>query len=551
MTWLSVATTVAPTAAPRTGTPAPEPPTTTSSSPRTVIALGGPVVMHSQALDRIAQHTGVQPTRVGGTDRYDTAARLSRRAHPDSADTVLIASGQDFPDALAAAPLATRPGTTLLLVGSDVVPEVVAEELVRLAPQAVTVLGGAAAVSPQVVDRLARLTGVTPSRLAGVDRYTTAAAISRAAHPEPTDTVYLATGQQWADALAAAPAVDARDGALLLTRPDGLPDATNAELRRLAPEQVYVLGGAAAVGDPVLAAVRSTTGLHPQRLAGPDRYATAQAIDRHARPGGAATVYAATGLDWPDALAAGPAVAADDAALTLVDTTVHWPAPDTAAAIGAAAGREGHVSFAVIGTDGTMTGHDPQRTVAAASTLKVMFLAAYLRQPTVADRALTAADRALLEPMITASANDPATTIADLLGAAPLHHLAAEAGMQDFAYTRPWGNTRTSARDQARLLWRLADLLPDRHRDYALDLLTRVVPDQRWGIGQLDLPGWQVGFKGGWGSATGSVDHQVVRLQRREGTTVAAAVMTTANPSHAYATDTLRTVFAALLHTLP
>lgn len=98
---------------------------------------------------------------------------------------------------------------------------------------------------------------------------------------------------------------------------------------------------------------------------------------------------------------------------------------------------------------------------------------------------------------------------------------------------------------------RLPQLLPDRHRAYALDVLTRIVPEQRWGIGQLDLPGWQVHFKGGWGSGTGSVDHQVVRLQREDGTAVAVALMTTSSPSHTYATDTLEAVFAQLLATLP
>lgn len=525
-------------------------PARSAPAAREALALGGAVTMHAQAIERITAITSVAPVRVAGEDRFGTAVALSRRTHPDGADVVYVATAWAFADALAAAPLVTRDGAGLLLVGRDGVPPVVAAELARLAPRRVVVLGGPSAVSDGVAARIAEITGRAPERLAGVDRYATAASISRAAHPGGAERVYLATGEDWADALAAAPAVDAHDGALVLTARESLSAATMEELTRLHPSEVVVLGGPAAVPEKVLAQVESVTAVAPARLAGATRYETAQAIGEHARPDGAEVVYAATGLDWADALAAAPGIGADDGALLLVDTTVRW-SPELEGAIATAAARVGTTSLAVIGTDGVLVGHRPDRPVAAASTLKVMFMAAYLRQPSVRDRDLTAADLSLLEPMITRSENDPGTVIANQLGPDPLYELAAEAGMQDFAYTRPWGNTTTSARDQARLMLHLEQLLPERHRAYAIDLLTRVVPEQRWGIGRLELPGWRVHFKGGWGAGTGSVDHQVVLLRRREGTAVALAVMTTANASHADGQATLEAVFRDLLVTLP
>ena len=149
------------------------------------------------------------------------------------------------------------------------------------------------------------------------------------------------------------------------------------------------------------------------------------------------------------------------------------------------------------------------------------------------------------------SANEPATHIANRLGPGPLERLAAEAGMRDFAYTRPWGLSRTSARDQARFLLELERHLPARHRATALDLLARIVPEQRWGIGGVATPGWTVHFKGGWGSGSGAVDHQVALLRHTDGARVALAVMTTGSPSHTYGTETLRGVFARLLADLP
>ncbi len=233
-----------------------------------------------------------------------------------------------------------------------------------------------------------------------------------------------------------------------------------------------------------------------------------------------------------------------------VSAEVRWT-PRMAAAREYATTRSGSVSFAAIGTDGRMRGYRADTRVPAASVLKVMFMVAYLRQQSVRTRTLTQADRDLLRPMIIRSDNTTATRIADRLGPRRMNHLAKVAEMQDFAYTRPWGLTTTSARDQVRLMYHLRRYLPARHEAYALDLLRRIVPSQRWGIGEVDTPGWSKHFKGGWGSGTGAVDHQVMRLQHRGGPHVALAVMTTSSPSHDYGKATLRGVFRGLLRNLP
>ena len=213
--------------------------------------------------------------------------------------------------------------------------------------------------------------------------------------------------------------------------------------------------------------------------------------------------------------------------------------------------RDGSVSFAAIGTDGELVGSRSAVGVPAASVLKVMFLVAYLRQPDVRDRDLTDAERELLGPMIRRSANEPATEIADHLGQAPMERLAERVGMHDFTYTRPWGSSTVSARDQARLLRELPELLPDRHREYALGLLADVVPEQRWGVGELELGAWTLHFKGGWGSGSGAVNHQVALLRHPDGVEVALAVLTTSSPGHEYASETLRETFRRLLTDLP
>ena len=223
--------------------------------------------------------------------------------------------------------------------------------------------------------------------------------------------------------------------------------------------------------------------------------------------------------------------------------------PDVRAAKAYAVTRPGTVTFAVQ-AGARRYGWRSGRTVQAASLMKTVFLAAYLRRGDVRDRPLRAADRALLAPMVRRSDDAAASTVFVRLGPARLRRFARAAGLRDLTLVGPvWGASRTSARDQARLFARLPRLLPPRHRAYALRLLRTVVPSQRWGIGALRLPGWRAHFKGGWGSGSGAVDHQAVLLERG-GRRVAVAVTTTGNGSHAAGKRTLRGVFARLLRGL-
>ena len=229
-------------------------------------------------------------------------------------------------------------------------------------------------------------------------------------------------------------------------------------------------------------------------------------------------------------------------------TTLGAWSPDVAAARAYAATRPGTVTFAVR-TDGRLFGHRTTRSVPAASVLKAMLMIAYLRQGAVRGRPLRAADRRLLAPMVRRSDNVTATRIRDLVGDAGLRRVARAAGMRRFRTHPVWGLSRVDARDQTRFFLHLDALVPRRHRAYAMTLLRTVVPSQRWGIGRATPRGWRAYFKGGWGSGSGAVAHQVALLRRGD-LRVAVAMMTTANGSHAAGKATLRGVARRLLRGL-
>ena len=211
-----------------------------------------------------------------------------------------------------------------------------------------------------------------------------------------------------------------------------------------------------------------------------------------------------------------------------------------------AATRPGVAAFSV--REGARAwGWHGSRTVPAASLMKTMFMAAYLRR--AASRPLSRADRALLAPMIRRSDNITATRIRNLVGDRSLRAVARSAGMTDFRPAPVWGLSRTSARDQARLFARPGRVFPARHRAYALRLLRSIAPSQRWGVGRAAPRGWRLHFKGGWGSGTGAEDHQAALLARG-GRRVAIAITTTGNGSHAAGKETLRGIAARLLRGL-
>jgi hypothetical protein len=112
-----------------------------------------------------------------------------------------------------------------------------------------------------------------------------------------------------------------------------------------------------------------------------------------------------------------------------------------------------------------------------------------------------------------------------------------------------WGGSRIDASDQTRFFLHIDAQVAARHRATAMHLLRTVVPSQRWGVARVRPDGWRLYFKGGWGSGTGLVDHQIALLRHGEDR-VAVAVLTTGNPDHAYGQQTLRGVFARLMRGL-
>lgn len=258
--------------------------------------------------------------RAAGEDRYGTAAAISRTTY-DDAESVVVARGDDYADALAAAPLAGRADAPVLLSRHGHLPKPTLDEVTRLSPDKAHVLGGREALAEQVDEQLRRAGVDEVVRLAGENRFDTArlvaerldsdqAFVVEGVHPDPS--------RGWPDAVAVSALAAHEQAPVLLAHHDRLPTETEAALRQLDPETATVIGGPAAVSEDVADELRGD-GAAVDRLAGEDRYATSHAVAQASVAAGldGRRTWLATGQAFPDALAGGPAAAAHGGVLLL------------------------------------------------------------------------------------------------------------------------------------------------------------------------------------------------------------------------------------------
>jgi putative cell wall-binding protein len=227
--------------------------------PDQIVILGGTSVVSSASAGELAAWGAI--TRLAGADRYETAVAISQHLYPTAGSTevVVIATGTGFADALAAAPLAAAVGGPILLTPTDILPQVVVDEITRLDPIVIYIVGGPAAVSNNVQ---AQLNTFAPTgRLSGANRYATAVAISEAVFPDVAGVVYVAVGNNFPDALAGAAQAAAWGSPILLTPTDTLPQNVIDEIIRLNPYAIVILGGDAVISPNIETQLETLVGI--------------------------------------------------------------------------------------------------------------------------------------------------------------------------------------------------------------------------------------------------------------------------------------------------
>ena len=277
-------------------------------------AVTGGVTLHA--------HWAKEPAalrRLSGATRYDTMERIVGAGGWRSGGTVIVASGGNYPDALAASGLAGVLDAPIVLTDGNTLSVQASARLTSLAPSRIIVAGGRAAVSDGVV---AALRGICPDveRVAGETRVDTSLELYRKGSGWGS-TAILATSGNFADALSVSSYAYAAKAPVFLVDPGtGLTRAQKAALGTFG--QVLVVGGENAVPSRHVAGLPGVT-----RLSGATRYETSERIAEWTTGHGLGMdgVVYATGANFPDALAAGP-LAGRAGAVTLLVADAHSPA---------------------------------------------------------------------------------------------------------------------------------------------------------------------------------------------------------------------------------
>lgn len=258
--------------------------------------------------------------RLAGADRYGTAAAIVENGWSNS-ETVIVATGANFPDALAASALAGLYDAPVVLVATTAVPADIASLLTdTLTPDDIIIVGGTSAVSEATEAQLATLTGASIQRYDGDDRYATALNIYAEEHEKWSTTAIVVAANGYADALSIAPYAFSEGAPIFLADPqNGLSDETASAINAGGFARVILVGGEAVVPTKVEEQLTAQT----LRKGGADRYETSALVANWAVANSDILDYnnvsVAVGTNFPDALAGGAFAGHRHSILVLAD----------------------------------------------------------------------------------------------------------------------------------------------------------------------------------------------------------------------------------------
>ena len=273
-----------------------------------------------------APQSGLAFQMITGPNRYATAVAASKAAFPTGASTVVVATGENWPDAITGSALAGAVNGPLLLTYSEELPAVTRNEITRLGATKAIVLGSGTAVQSRAYNQLvAQLGAANVKRIGGATRYETADLVAREVKATIgtayTGVAFVATGGDYPDATTASAVAAAQKWPVFLSRTTGLSASTRSAMTAIGVNHVVILGGTAAVSSATEA---SLAAYNPGRVGGADKYATSANVALFAvQWAGFKWDFAglATGENFPDALVGGVLQGKDKSVMLLTRTS--------------------------------------------------------------------------------------------------------------------------------------------------------------------------------------------------------------------------------------
>lgn len=237
----------------------------------------------------------IPSTRICGNNRYETSVNILNAGWSKS-ETVILVTGENYPDAISAAPLAKKYDAPIILVNKGLLPYELSTEISLLKPKKVYIVGGTSAISQQVELELASGMNVEVERISGKNRYETSVQVAK--EIGRSEEVFVATSNSFADALSVSTVASSKKSPIILSDKNFLSKSAKEYIKSNGVLESYVIGGQALLSDNIVKELPS-----PERIGGSNRYETNYKIlNRFKEDINFEKVYVATGKNFPDAL---------------------------------------------------------------------------------------------------------------------------------------------------------------------------------------------------------------------------------------------------------
>ncbi|HBF4079502.1 cell wall-binding protein Cwp10 [Clostridioides difficile] len=272
--------------------------------------------------------SNVTVKKLKGADRFETAIKISQSGWTKS-DTVVIVNGEDksMVDGLTATPLASVKNSPILLSSNEKLPQKTVEELKRLNPSKVIVIGGNNSMPNSVVEAINAVNSkISVQRIGGDTRYQTS--INIAKEIDKTNNVsklYIGAGNGEADSLSIASLAGKEKTPIVLTQKDGVDSEAEQFIKSNKVSNIYFIGGIEKISNKAIEQVGKIANkdISKNRVAGQTRQETnAKVIDKFYSQSKLDGVVVANQDKLIDALAVGPLAAKNNSPVILATNTL-------------------------------------------------------------------------------------------------------------------------------------------------------------------------------------------------------------------------------------
>lgn len=258
--------------------------------------------------------------RLSGTNRYETNISIVKSGWSE-ASNIVIANGENYPDALCAAPLAKAKNAPIILTSKNGLSSSALSELSRLKSKNAYIVGGTGVISDKVENQLQNL-GISVIRFSGINRYETSVKIAEQIGTEKG--IVIASGENFPDALSIAPIAAQKGMPILLSSKTSLPSEVSSFLQNKTVPVSYVVGGVGVLSTDIKSSLKN-----PIRLSGMNRYETnINIINQFEDSLDLSSIYIASSRNFPDALSGSVLASNSNAPILLIDNDIQEVSSD-------------------------------------------------------------------------------------------------------------------------------------------------------------------------------------------------------------------------------